>query len=252
MADWFGEQALSGPLLVAFPVAVVAGLVSFFSPCVLPLIPGYLSYATGLTGAELASSSRQHRGRLVMGSSLFVLGFGAVFVLLGIASGWAGTLLVSWQREINGGLGIVSILLGLVFLGKMPLLQREWRVHAIPIVGVAAAPLLGALFAVGWIPCVGPTLGVIFTLAETSGSAGRGGLLLAAYAAGLGLPFVLAGAAYPRMLGAIGFVRRHQLWVVRFGGALMIAVGLALLTGWWDQWVAWAQIQLVGGFEVVV
>jgi cytochrome c-type biogenesis protein len=254
MADWFQEQALSGSLVLAIPVAAVAGLISFFSPCVLPLVPGYLSYATGLTGADLvdAGVTARHRGRLVLGSLLFVLGFAAVFVVLGVTAGFTGELVIEWQREVNLVLGVVSILLGLAFVGLVPVLQREWRVHAVPAVGLGAAPMLGALFAFGWIPCVGPTLAVIFTLAEAEGSAGRGGLLLGCYAAGLGIPFVVAGAAYQRMLGAIRFVRRHQRWVVRLGGALMILVGLALVTGWWDVWVRTLQIHLVGGFEVTV
>ncbi len=254
MAEWFTQQAAAGSMIVAAPVALVAGLVSFFSPCVLPLVPGYLAYATGLTGADLADAevARSRRGRLFLGSVLFVLGFTVVFVLLGAFSGGIGSWLVEYRRELNVVLGIVSILMGLVFLGLGGVLQREWRVHAVPRVGLAAAPVLGFLFGVGWIPCVSPTLGVILTLSINEGTVPRGIALSIFYALGLGLPFILAGLAYERMLGAIRFVRRHQLWVMRFGGALMITVGLLLLTGLWDRGIDWLQIQLVEFNEVAV
>lgn len=254
MGEWFSEQAASGSLVLAVPVALVAGLVSFFSPCVIPLLPGYLSYATGLSGTDLldAEVTRQRRGRLLAGSVLFVLGFTAVFVILGTASGAAGAWLVSWRRELTIGLGVVSILLGLVFAGLVPALQRDVRVHRVPAVGLAAAPLLGFLFGLGWTPCIGPTLGVITTLSINEGTAGRGALLSAVYALGLGLPFIVAGVAYQRMLGAVRFIRRHQVWVTRIGGLMMIVVGLLLVSGWWDQMVTWLQLHLVGRFEVVV
>lgn len=256
MGEWFGDAAASGSLLVAVPVALLAGLVSFFSPCVIPLLPGYLSYATGLTGADLADAdqTRRRRGRLMLGSLLFVLGFTVVFVLLGLASGAAGLWLLEYQRTLSVVLGVVAILLGLVFLGVVPApwLQRDLRVHAVPAVGLTAAPLLGFLFGLGWTPCIGPTLGVILTLAANEGTAARGGLLSAVYALGLGLPFILAGLAYERTLGAIGWVRRHQVWITRLGGVMLIAVGVLLLTGWWDTMVTWLQIHLISGYEVSV
>ncbi|MEZ5096196.1 MAG: cytochrome c biogenesis protein CcdA [Nocardioides sp.] len=256
MGEWFSEAAASGSLLVAVPVALVAGLVSFFSPCVIPLLPGYLSYATGLTGADLADAqvTRRQRGRLVLGSVLFVLGFTLVFVLLGLASGAAGLWLLEYRRALAVVLGIVAILLGLAFAGALPLpwLQRDLRVHAVPAVGLAAAPLLGFLFGLGWTPCIGPTLGVILTLAANEGTAVRGGLLSAVYALGLGLPFVVAGLAYERTLGAIRWVRRHQAWVTRLGGLMLVVVGVLLLTGWWDTMVTWLQVHLVSGYEVSV
>ena len=254
MAEWFTQQAGSGSLVLAIPVALVAGLVSFFSPCVIPLVPGYLSYATGLTGADLADAevTRERRGRLFLGSVLFVLGFTVVFVLLGAFSGAVGSWLVEYRRELSIGLGVLSVLLGLAFLGLVPLMQREWRVHAVPSVGLAAAPLLGFLFGLGWVPCVSPTLGVILTLSVNEGTVPRGVLLSICYAVGIGLPFILVGLAYERMLGALRFVRRHQLWVTRFGGVMMIALGILLLTGWWDQAVSWAQVRLVDYNEVAV
>lgn len=254
MSDWFRDQALSGSLVLAIPVAFLAGLVSFFSPCVIPLLPGYLSYATGLSGADLqdAEVTREHRSRMLTGSLLFVLGFSTVFVLIGVASGAAGAWLVRWQQELTVALGVLSILLGLVFLGVVPALQRDWRVHRVPAVGLAAAPFLGFLFGLGWTPCIGPTLGVITTLSFNEGTAARGALLSAFYAFGLGLPFIIAGVAYERMLGTVQFVRRHQLWVTRIGGLMMIAVGLLLISGWWDHLVSWLQLNLVSRFEVVV
>ncbi|MFN8195602.1 MAG: cytochrome c biogenesis protein CcdA [Nocardioidaceae bacterium] len=254
MAEWFQHQALSGSLVLAVPVALVAGLVSFFSPCVVPLLPGYLSYATGLSGADLmdAEVTRRRRLRMLTGSVLFVLGFTVVFVLLGAASGTLGGWLYAHRETLNVVLGALSIVLGLAFLGLLPFMQREWRIHAVPSVGLAAAPLLGFLFGLGWLPCVGPTLGVINTLALNEGTAARGALLSAFYALGLGLPFIVAGVAFERMLGAVRFVRRHQQWVTRFGGLMLIAVGVMLLTGWWDQLVTWIQIHLVQDFEVSV
>ena len=249
MGDWFSTTAASGSLLLAVPVAVVAGLVSFFSPCVIPLLPGYLSYATGLSGADLESA---RRGRMLAGAVLFVLGFSAVFVIIGTASGALGSWLVTYRRELNTVLGVLAIVLGLAFSGLVPWFQRDVRVHAVPSVGLAAAPLLGFLFGLGWTPCIGPTLAVISTLSINEGTAGRGALLSAFYALGLGLPFIVAALAYRRMLGALTWVRRHQVAVVRAGGLMLVAVGVLLLTGAWDHFVTWLQINLISDFEVAV
>ena len=146
MSDWFTDQAASGSLALAVPVALLAGLVSFFSPCVIPLLPGYLSYATGLSGADLENA---RRGRMLAGALLFVLGFAVVFVAIGTAAGSMGAWLVDWKREITVVLGLVTIVLGLMFAGLLPGLQRDWRVHQVPAVGLAAAPLLGFLFGLG-------------------------------------------------------------------------------------------------------
>lgn len=231
LGSWFRDTALDGSLLLAMPVALVAGLVSFFSPCVVPLLPGYLSYTTGLSGADLVSA---RRGRMLAGSLLFVLGFSFVFVSYGALFGAVGDWLWTYQREITVGLGLLTILLGIAFLGAVPWLQRDVRFHRVPAVGLAAAPMLGVLFGLGWAPCIGPTLSAITTLALNEGSAGRGALLSFVYCLGLGLPFVIAALAYRRMLGAIGWVRRHQQWITRLGGLMLIAVGVLLVTGWWD------------------
>ncbi len=248
MADWFEGTVLSGSLLLALPVAAFAGLVSFFSPCVVPLLPGYLSYATGLSGADLEDG---RRGRMVLGSALFVLGFTFVFVALGTLSGALGDLLWEYMTPISRVLGVVTILVGLAFIGLVPWLQRDVRVHRVPAVGLAAAPLLGVLFGLGWTPCIGPTLAAVQTLALTEGTAARGALLSVAYSLGLGLPFVIAGLAFRRMLGAVAWVRRHQVWVTRAGGAMLVLVGVLLVTGVWDLWVGELR-NWVGGFEVAV
>ena len=249
MAEWFQQQASSGSLLLAVPVALVAGLVSFFSPCVIPLLPGYLSYATGLSGADLEHA---RRGRMLAGSLLFVLGFSVVYVLLGWVSGSVGGWLVDWRSQLEIVLGVVTILLGLAFAGLVPFLQRDVRVHQVPAVGLAAAPLLGFLFGVGWTPCIGPTLAAITNLSLNEATAGRGALLSGVYCLGLGVPFVVAALAYRRALGAFGLIRRHQQWVTRIGGAMLVLVGLALVTGWWDQAVSWLQLHLVNNSTVAL
>ena len=244
MSNWFSDTAGSGSMVLAVPVALVAGLASFLSPCVLPMLPGYLSYATGLSGAELASGDIR-RSRMLLGSVLFVLGFSVVFVALGVATGSLGFWYLEHQVLIDRVLGVFTIVMGLAFLGALPWFQRDIRVHKVPAVGIAAAPLLGFLFGLGWAPCVGPTLGVIDALAATSGTAARGGVLLAFYSLGLGLPFILFAVLWRRALGALTFLRRHQRWVTRIGGAMLIVVGLALLTGWWQYALDWLQINLV-------
>jgi cytochrome c-type biogenesis protein len=248
LADWFVQQVNSGTMLLAVPVAAVAGLVSFFSPCVVPLLPGYVSYATGLSGADLETA---RRGRMLAGTFLFVLGFTAWFVVLGTATGALGEFLWEYKRQISLVLGVVTILVGLAFMGFVPLLQRDVRVHRVPAVGLAAAPLLGLLFAIGWTPCLGPTIAAVQSLALTEGTAARGAVLSVAYSLGLGVPFIVLGLAYRRTLGAVRWVRRHQVWVTRVGGGMLVLVGLLLVTGWWDLWVdelrGW-----IGGFEVAV
>ena len=248
IGDWFAGTALSGSLLLAVPVAIVAGVVSFFSPCVVPLLPGYLSYATGLSGADLESA---RRGRMVLGSSLFVIGFSAVFVAMGSASGALGDWLIVYSRQISVVLGAFTIVVGIAFLGLVPWLQRDVRVHKVPAVGLTAAPLLGVLFGLGWTPCIGPTLSAVQVLAFQEGTAARGALLSLAYSIGLGVPFIVAGLAFRRMLGAVRWVRQHQVWVTRIGGIMLIAVGILLVTGVWDLWVAYLR-SWVGSYAVAV
>lgn len=249
LADWFSDQVTSGTMVLAVPVALIAGAVSFFSPCVVPLLPGYVSYATGLSGADLGTA---RRGRMLAGTVLFVAGFTAWFVVLGTLSGALGQWLWEYKRTISAVLGMVTIAVGLVFAGLVPWLQREVRVHRLPAVGLAAAPLLGALFAIGWTPCLGPTITAVQGLAFTEATAGRGAVLSVAYSLGLGIPFILLGLAYRRMLGAVRWVRRHQVWVTRVGGLMLVAVGVLLVTGWWDVWVAELRGWFGVGFEAPV
>ena len=281
VADTFVDAVTDGPLLVALPVAAAAGLVSFLSPCVLPLVPGYLSYVTGLSGADLGDdrvpacapvavgggtepstgstgstvaagrSSARQRGRVLAGSLLFVLGFSAVFVTSGAAFGYLGGELSGQRQVVERVLGLLTVVLGLVFLGWLPGLQRTFRSTRLPSPGLAGAPLLGVLFGVGWTPCLGPTLAAVQTLAYTQASATRGAVLTAAYCAGLGIPFVLTGLAFRRALGAFAVVRRHSALVMRVGGALLVVVGLLLVSGLWDS--AMVEVRRwVSGFETVV
>ncbi|MGW1881318.1 cytochrome c biogenesis CcdA family protein [Streptomyces sp. NPDC001970] len=226
------ETVYNGALLLALPIAVLGGLVSFFSPCVLPLVPGYLSYVTGVTGTDLAEA---RKGRMVAGASLFVLGFSAVFVSGGALFGYFGGTLQEYRETLTTVLGVLMILMGIFFMGLMPFLtQREFRFHKRPTTGLVGAPVLGALFGVGWTPCIGPTLSSVNALAWEQASAGRGALLTLAYCLGLGLPFILAAVAFRKALGAFGWVKRHYAWVMRIGGGMMIVTGLLLLTGAWD------------------
>lgn len=283
IADSFVTAVTDGSLVVAIPVAAVAGLVSFLSPCVLPLVPGYLSFVTGLSGEELGDTrgaapaatpalpsgvagplasggtavldrpavAPMRQGRVLLGSLLFVLGFSAVFVTSGALFGSLGSLLVGYQSTVDIVLGVLTIALGLVFLGVLPGLQREVRFHRLPSPGLAGAPLLGVLFGVGWTPCLGPTLAAVQTLAYREASAGRGALLTAAYCLGLGIPFVVTGLAMRRALGAFAVVRRHYTLVMRIGGGLLIAVGLLLVSGLWADLIAEMR-GLITGFDTVV
>ena len=253
----------SGSLLLAVPVAIAAGAISFASPCVLPLVPGYLSYVTGMSAADAqaraveqeaepdeAGHKRRAKRRTVLGAFLFVLGFTAVFVSAGVAFGSAGDYLIQYQRQLDWVLGSLTILLGLFFAGALPerwggWLQRDARVHYRPKVGLAGAPLLGVLFGVGWTPCLGPTLTAVQALSFTEGSAGRAAFLSAAYCLGLGVPFILAALAFGRFMTAIGWLKRHYALVTRIGGGMLVLVGLALVTGLWAEAIremqTWAQ-----------
>ncbi|MFE6491512.1 cytochrome c biogenesis CcdA family protein [Streptomyces sp. NPDC057748] len=234
------EIVRSGALLVALPLAVLAGLVSFFSPCVLPLVPGYLSYVTGVSGTDLAQA---RRGRMVAGASLFVLGFTAVFVSGGALFGFFGQTLQDNSGILTKVLGALMILMGIFFMGLMPwMTQREFRIHKRPVTGLVGAPLLGALFGIGWTPCLGPTLSSVSILAMDQGTAGRGAILTVAYCLGLGVPFVLAAVAFRKALGAFGWVKRHYAWVMRIGGVMMIVTGLLLLTGVWGTMMQQLQV----------
>jgi cytochrome c-type biogenesis protein len=267
---------VTGSLLLAIPLAVLAGLVSFASPCVLPLVPGYLSYVTGLTGVGLASgsatesakqptvvaaggptpspatpattttSARARRPRIVAGTLLFIAGFSAVFVSYGALFGGLGGSLLEHQELLTRLLGVVVIVLGLGFLGVLPSLQREARWHARPQRGLWGAPLLGALFGLGWTPCIGPTLAAVQTLAFTEASAARGALLSVAYCLGLGLPFLAVGLAMERGLGAFAWARRNARAIQVVGGACLILLGAVLVSGLWGDLMATLRTWVTG------
>ena len=238
----------SGSLLFAFPVAFAAGLIAFLSPCVLPLAPGYVSYMTGLTGAELADG---RKSRMLLGSVLFVLGFSVVFVSFGAFFGGVGSILLQYQDVITRVLGVVVIIMGLAFMGLIPGLQREWRIHRLPNWGVAGAPILGVLFGLGWTPCIGPTLAAVQTLAFTEASALRGALLSFVYCLGLGLPFVLLAVLFNRTARAQAWVKGHYLLVMRIGGGMLVIVGVLLVTGAWTDFTIWLRTS-VPTFETVL
>ncbi len=238
----------SGSLVFAFPIAAAAGLVSFLSPCVLPLVPGYLSYVTGMSGADLAE---QRRGRLILGVALFVLGFTVVFVSAGLAFGGFGALLQDHASVLTKILGGVTIVLGLAFMGFVPGLQRTVKSSRLPVAGVAGAPFLGMLFGLGWTPCIGPTLAAVQAMAYTEASATRGALLSFAYCLGLGVPFLLTALAYRKALGAFGFVKRHYQAVTRIGGGMLVAIGLLLMSGAWMDLTIKMQAW-VSGFKTVI
>ncbi|MFJ9565660.1 cytochrome c biogenesis CcdA family protein [Streptomyces fuscichromogenes] len=231
-ADGHNETVLNGALVLALPIALLGGLVSFFSPCVLPLVPGYLSYVTGVAGTDLAEA---RRGRMATGAALFVLGFTAVFVSGGALFGYFGSTLLEHSSGLSKVLGVLMIAMGVFFMGLMPwFTQREFRFHRRPVAGLIGAPVLGALFGIGWTPCIGPTLSSVIVLSSQQGSAGRGAILTVAYCLGLGVPFVLTAVAFRKALGAFGWVKRHYVWVMRIGGTMMIVTGVLLLTGAWD------------------
>ncbi|MET0493672.1 MAG: cytochrome c biogenesis protein CcdA [Actinoplanes sp.] len=245
MGSSFADTASSGPLVLAIAAAALAGLVSFLSPCVLPLMPGYLSYVTGLAGSDLDSSNSERttttKGRILAGTSLFVLGFAVVFTLMATLVANIGITLLSHKRVLDIVLGVLVIILGLAFLGLVPGMQRELRIRRLPNAGLIGAPVFGALFALSWIPCVGPTLGAVLGLATRAGETDRAVVLALAYSLGLGIPFVLFGLFFRRLLGVFKAVRRNSRWVTRVGGALLILVGLALVTGGWNSFVIWMQ-----------
>jgi cytochrome c-type biogenesis protein len=283
----------SGSLLLAVPVAVAAGALSFASPCVLPLVPGYLSYVTGMSAVDAqdrartatatataiaieaadaggaggagdaaqggAAATRSRIGRLrlgarhrtLLGALLFVCGFSAVFVSAGAAFGSIGTTLLEHRRGLDIAFGLLMIAMGIFFAGVIPerwtpWLQRDVRVRYRPAMGLLGAPLLGLVFGLGWTPCLGPTLTAVQAMAFTQGTAGRGALLSAFYCLGLGLPFLITAVAFGWAMRAIGWIKGHYALVTRLGGAMIGLVGLALVTGVWEQLIAQMQSWVQG------
>ncbi|GAA2704997.1 cytochrome c biogenesis CcdA family protein [Micromonospora olivasterospora] len=277
MGETFHDLAQSGPLLLAVGAAALAGLVSFLSPCVLPLVPGYLSYVTGLAGADLegrgtgqpdvtpaggggvavreATRERARtaavKGRVLAGTLLFIGGFTVVFTATAILFASVGKVFIRYERALEIVVGALVVVLGLAFVGLIPGLQREFRIHRLPSAGLAGAPVFGAVFALSWMPCTGPTLGAVLGMATPGGQTDRAVVLAVAYCLGLGIPFVVFGLGFHRLLGVFRAVRRNSRWVTRVGGVLLILIGLALVTGGWTNFVIWLQTT-VGVGEVSI
>jgi cytochrome c-type biogenesis protein len=253
VGEAFQNAASSGPLLLALGACVLAGLVSFASPCVVPLVPGYLSYLAGVVGADAPAITaeeaktrtitRSSRLRVAGAAGLFVAGFTVVFVLATASVfGVISTLLVNREVLMRVG-GVVTIAMGLVFIGLSPALQKDVRFEPRRVSSLVGAPLLGGVFALGWTPCLGPTLaGVMSVAAGTDGmTAARGVTLIVAYCIGLGLPFIILALGSARALTGVGWLRRNARTIQIFGGIMLVAVGIALVTGAWDQFVGWVR-----------
>jgi cytochrome c-type biogenesis protein len=212
-------------------LAFAAGLISFVSPCVLPLVPGYLSAVTGVSVGEL---DRANWRRVLVPSLIFVASFSAIFILLGLGATGIGSTLQDHRQTLEKVAGAVIIALGALFVASLFItrLNREWHVEALMLRAGKGGPLIaGMAFAIAWTPCIGPTLGAILTAASLSGSAAHGALLLAVYSAGLGIPFLATALAFSRMTTAFAAVKRHYAAIMAFGGAILIAMGVLILTG---------------------
>jgi|HubBroStandDraft_2_1064218.scaffolds.fasta_scaffold09753_2 cytochrome c-type biogenesis protein len=232
---------LPSSLLAALPIAVAAGFVSFASPCVLPLLPGYLAFLSGAAGSL---EGRSGRGRAVIGAVAFIVGFAIVFVSIGALFGGFGALLRDHERILSIVFGVITVVLGMFFGGWLPssFLNRERRVHYLPRASVLGAGALGFLFALGWTPCLGPTLGAITALAASSGATAlRGSILAFFYCLGLGIPFIVAALATEWVSTASSWLRRHQRTIGRIGGLMLIVIGVLEVTGTWHTFVLWLQ-----------
>jgi cytochrome c-type biogenesis protein len=279
-----GQLVTSGPLILALPVAAAAGAVTFLSPCCLPLVPGYLSFVTGMAGAGGSATATADgaaatapaasaaagsavaiaapplavtpagppRGRVVAGTALFVLGFSLVFVAYGAALGGLGHLLTGHARLLTQILGGVTIVLGLLFAGALDRFSFAGRIvrpSARPRAGLAGAPLLGVMFGLGWTPCIGPTLTAVLALSASTGTVSRGALLAFVYALGLGIPFLLVSFGFQVAMRASAFFRRRARLVTRVGGAMLVCVGLLEVTGAWSTFMAWLQVHWVSNYS---
>ena len=238
-----------GNLALALPVALLAGLVAFASPCVLPLLPGYLAYIGGFAGtADKNVRGARQRGRLLLGVALFVLGFSVVFVGLTLVAATAGALLIPWQGLITRIAGVLLIAMGLVFIGQFSFLQRSFKPQWRTTTGLAGAPLLGIVFGIGWTPCIGPTLGAVISLSLNGGNPGRGVLLGVVYCLGLGIPFLLVALGLNWVTGSVAWLKRHIRAINIIGGSLLIAIGLLMVSGVWQLLIAQLQGVIIGSY----
>jgi cytochrome c-type biogenesis protein len=290
MGGGIGNLVTSGPLILAVPVALAAGAVTFLSPCCLPLVPGYLCYLTGMSGTDadlagnvspprdvaggpspgslamagagggsvatatqrVAEAGPPGRSRVVAGASLFVLGFSALFASYGVLFGGLGATLLGHQQAATRILGGVTIVLGLMFAGafdRFMLAGRIFRPAWRPRAGLAGAPLLGVMFGLTWTPCAGPTLGVVLSLAGTSGTAARGAFLAFVYGLGIGVPFIVVAFAFQRGISLFGFARRHARLITGIGGGMLVAVGVLEVTGAWATAITWMQVHWIGSYQ---
>jgi cytochrome c-type biogenesis protein len=287
-AAGFAGTVNNGSLLAAIAVSMVVGVVGFLSPCVLPLVPGYLSYVAGLSGSALAEdededepgdggpggtvvvggtavagdgtvvatraprartrSRRRIQRRMVAGALLFVAGFTAIFVATGALFGTLGSQIAVHHAGLEQFFGAFTIAMGLVFIGKIPFLQREFKIHRLPRAGLLGAPVLGMTFGLAWTPCLAPTFTAVYQLATIQATAGRGAILSAAYCFGLGVPFVLVALGVGWVGSTLRVLRRHAGLVAQFGGVLLIVFGVLMLTGLWDRWMYSLNSAFAGSF----
>lgn len=239
-----GQIVFSGQLVLALPIALLAGLVSFASPCVLPLVPGYLAYVGGMSDP----GAKRDRSRVITGVALFILGFAVVFIAYGAAFGALGLWLVRWQETVIRILGVLVILMGLVFIGQFSFLQRTIKPTWRPATGLIGAPLLGIVFGLGWTPCIGPTLAAISALSVGSGSPWRGALLGLFYCIGLGIPFLLVALGFDWVAGSVAFIKRHIRTINIIGGVLLVIIGILMASGLWSTIMS-QFLAVIQGFE---